>query len=436
MLALTESCWLYALAIAVAALAGSGSPPSWPLWLLLSYVNLWCNLLPDSDAGSRVLLAARLLAAVVAIVALGLVPVRLDVLPLALYLVWHSRALAEYDVPEERYRAAVFAGVLGGVAALLLRAFLPSLSPGMATAMTVAVAGFAAMALLNLTFAQRLQLVAEENLAPAAGKSWLIAAGMAAGGIVATGFLVLTVPPAARAGLAALGIIGQGVAFALYYALLPLVSLIFALLYGPLAALLRHLHLPQSKLHQQPIGGFTQLRQQQAVVNVALDRWLHAAGWLLVGLAVVAVLLFVSGGIRRRLDPERTNSDRRRSVWRWSLLGDWLARKKQQATGTAASLLPQPRRTGPPRSVRDLYVDVQRQVSRLGYGRRPEQTALEHCALLAEQLPAVAPALRRLAVGYGDERYGGVPPTETLPTLLPDWQRIVAECRAKESNGT
>jgi hypothetical protein len=147
---------------------------------------------------------------------------------------------------------------------------------------------------------------------------------------------------------------------------------------------------------------------------------------------VLGVLLLVSSGIRRRADPARRSSQQRAGVWQWSFLGDWLAqwgKRAEEAAGAAGALLARPAALGRPRSVRELYLDVQRQAKRLGYDRRPEQTALEHCALLAQRLPAVAAALHRVAVGYGDERYGAVPPATALPPLLPDWQAIVAACK-------
>lgn len=55
---------------------------------------------------------------------------------------------------------------------------------------------------------------------------------------------------------------------------------------------------------------------------------------------------------------------------------------------------------------------------------------------LAQRLPAAAPSLQRLAVGYGEERYGGSDPALRLPALLPDWRRIIEECRANEPHGT
>ncbi|HEV7216615.1 MAG TPA: hypothetical protein VGP33_16015, partial [Chloroflexota bacterium] len=124
---MTESCWLYTLAIALTneQPAGGSSLPPWPLWLAVSFANLFANLLPEPAPGDRVLLAVRLLAAVGGIGLLGLLPPRPEYFALAVYLVWHSRALAELDVAEARYRSTVFAGAIGVLAALLVRAFAP-----------------------------------------------------------------------------------------------------------------------------------------------------------------------------------------------------------------------------------------------------------------------------------------------------------------------
>ena len=421
------------------ALAGSGRPPAWPIWFAVSFINLLANVLPEPTPGDRPLLAARLLAAAGGIVLLGLLPLHPEYLVLAVYLVWHSRSLAELDVPEARYRATVVAGVIGMLAALVIRAFAPILPGTLAVEQTVALATFAGAALLSLIVAQRLQLIEEENLVPSGGSTWIIAAtavSVAAGG---TALLVLLAPPTAHGGLALLRILGNLLLVLLYYLLLPVVSLLFALVYGPLARLVAGMHLPPPHQPAQPDAAFAQLRQQQALLNSALDRWLHVAGWVLVALVLLAVLLLVSGGIRRRSDPSRRNGEQRASVWRWSLLGDWLGQWGQRGGAAAAAvsaLLTRPIAFGQPRTVREIYQDVQRHALRLGYGRRPEQTALEHCTLLAERLPSVAPALQRLAVGYGGERYGGVPPADALSTLLPDWRQIVEACKVDGRNGT
>jgi hypothetical protein len=436
---LTESCWLYTVAIALAMLTGSGSPPPWPLWFVFSLANLGANLLPEPEGGDRALLATRLLAAASAIAVLGLLPPRPEFLALTVYLVWHGRRIAELDVPEGRYRATVFAGALGVLAALLVRAFLPTRPAALATAQALAVAAFAGAALFSLIVAQRRQLMEEEDLAPSGAGIWIIAATAVGAAVGGTALLVLLVPPLAQGGLVVLALLGHLLLLGLFYLLLPVVSLLFALIYGPLAGLLRGLHLPPPHPPEQPTTAFEQMLRQQTAFNAALDRWLHLAEWLAVALIVLAVLLLVSSGIRRRVDPSRRRSDQRTSVWRWNLLADWLAQLGKRAGGAAAAagaLLPRPNAGGGPRSVREMYVELQRMTARLGYGRRPEQTALEHCALVAERLPDIAPALRRLAVGYGDERYGGVPATETLPMLLPDWQQIIDACRVGEPNGT
>jgi hypothetical protein len=437
LLALTESCWLYALAITLAngqPVAGTTLPP-WPLWFAVSSANLFANLLPEPEPRDRVLLAARLLAAAAGIGLLGLLPPRPEDLALAAYLVWHSRALAELDVPEARYRSSVFAGTVGVLATLLIRAFAHVQAPDLATAQTVTVAAFAAAATLSLLVAQRLQLIEEEDLAPSGGSAWVMDGAAVGSAILATALLLLLVPPTAHGGLALLTLLGNLLLGALYYLLLPIVTLFFALIYGPLSDLLRGMHLPPPRAPAQPDAAFARLRQQQALLNAALDNWLHVAEGLLAALVVLAVLLLVSGGIRRRADPMRRSSELRASVWQWNLLADWLAQWGRRAGAAAAVLLTQPTSLGQPRSVRDIYLDVQRRAGKLGCGRRPEQTALEHCALLAQRLPAVAPALQRVAVGYGDERYGGVPPATALPQLLPDWQAIVAACREDEANG-
>lgn len=436
MLALTESCWLFVLASALAAVAGSGLPSLWPLWFALIYVNIFSNLLPETEAGDRVLLAARLLAAATAIAVLGPLPPRPEFLALAVYLVWHCRTLAELDVPEARYRASVFAGVIGVLIALLLHAILAG---SQASTQTVTVAAFAVTAVLSLMVAQRQQLVEEEDLAPSGGGAWVIAATAIGFVICGTALLVLLVPPVAQGGVAALAFLGNLLLLALFYLLLPIVSLFFNLLYGPLSALLRGLRLPPPRPPTQSNTAFEQLLRQQALLNSALDRWLHVGEWILVGLIVLAVLVLVSGGIRRHLDPVRRRSEQRSSVWRWSLLADWLAQWRARAGAVAiaaGTFLTRPGAAGQPHSVREAYLDVQRHASRLGYGRRPDQTALEHCGVLAERLPTVALALHRLAVGYGDEHYGGVAPAEALPPLLPDWRRIVDACIGDGQDGT
>lgn len=435
LLALAESCWLYALAITLATLQPAGSPSPWPLWFTVSVANLFANLLPEPASGDRLLLATRLLAAAAGIGLLGLLPPRPEYLALAVYLVWHSRAIAELDVPEARYRSTVFAGAVGVLAALLIRAFAPAPARELATAQTVAVAVFAGAALLSLLLAQRQQLIEEEDLAPGGGATWVIGGSAVGSAILVTGLLALLVPPAAHGGLALLQVLGNLLLAALYYLLLPVAFLFFALIYGPLSNLLHGLHLPPPRPPAQPEAALAKMRQQQALLNASLDHWLHVAGWLFVALVVLAVLLLVSGGIRRRADPARRGSEQRTNVWQWRLLGDWLAQRGRRAAATAV-LLAHPTARGQPRSVREIYRDVQRRAGRLGCGRRPEQTALEHCAVLAQRLPAVAPALQRVAGGYGDERYGGVPPATTLPRLLPDWQAIVAACREDEANGT
>lgn len=438
LLALTESCWLYALAITLAngqPVAGDRLPP-WPLWFAVSFANLFANLLPEPAPHDRVLLAMRLLAAAAGVGLLGLLPPRPEVLALAVYLIWHSRALAELDVPEARYRSTVFAGAVGVLAALLIRAFAPLQAPDLATPQTVAVAAFAAAALLSLLVAQRLQLINEEDLAPDGGSTWIIGGSAVGVVIFGTALLVLLVPPTAHGGLVLLSLLGNLLLGALYYLLLPIMSLLFALIYAPLSNLLRGMHLPPPRAPAQPDAAFARMRQQQALLNAAFDNWLHVAEWLFVALVVLAVLLLVSGGIRRRADPSRRNSEQRASIWQWRLLSDWLAQWGRRAAAVTATLLTHPTSLGKPRSVRELYLDVQRRAGTLGYGRRPEQTALEHCDLLAQRLPAVAISLHRVAVGYGDERYGGVLPATALPQLLPDWQAIVAACREDEANGT
>lgn len=436
LLALTESCWLYALAITLANAQPAGSPPPWPLWFAVSIANLFANLLPEPAPGDRVLLATRLLAAAAGIGMLGLLPPRPEDLGLAVYLVWHSRALAELDVPEARYRSAVFAGAVGVLAALLIRAFARVQARELATAQMVAVAVFAAAALLSLLAAQRRQLIEEEDLTPSGGATWVIGGSAVGSAILVTGLLALVVPPAAHGGLTVLQMLGNLLMGALYYLLLPVAFLFFALIYGPLSNLLRGLHLPPPRPPAQPAAALAKMRQQQALLNASLDRWLHVAEWLLVALVVLGVLLLVSGGIRRRADPARRGSEQRASVWQWRLLGDWLAQRGRRAAAATTVLLAHPTALGQPRSVREIYLDVQRRAGRLGYGRRPEQTALEHCAVLAQRLPDVAPSLQRVAVGYGDERYGGAPPATALPRLLPDWQAIVAACREDEAHGT
>lgn len=437
LLAALESCWLFALAVFLAQVGEGAAPPAAALYLA-AFANLWFNLLPEPEGGSRLLLAGRLGAALLAVALLGLLPPRPEFVALALYLAWHARALAEVDVPEGRYRDSVFAGALGLAATLLARALAPP--PALATAQAVAVIAFAVLAPGALLLAQRLQLMEEEDLAPSGAKSWAIGGGALIAGALATALLVLLVPGLAPLGLAGLQLLGRALGTALYFLLLPLAWLLFTLFYNPLLWLLQRIHISRMPRPQSPGAdpALEQLRRQQETLNGLLSSWAHVALWLLLGLAALALLLTVGVGIRRRADPARRSRDQRRSVWRWSLFGDWLAgllrQAAQAAPGLAGLRLPG-RVAGPPRSARELYVDVQRRAAALGWARPPQQTALEHCALLARHLPTAATALETLAAGYGAERYGGTPPAQTLPALLPAWRQIVETCEARRTDG-
>ncbi|GEM_PF-4465528 len=441
LLALLETAWLVAVATVVGAMIGDNDSPPTPLLIALaSFANLFFNLLPGAASGRVAGAAGRLGAAVLAILALGLFPPRVPFVLLALLLVWHARSLAEDDLPEARYRAAVVAGTLGVTVALLARTVLPAMPPAARTEQNWAALVFAAVALVSLVYAQRLQLMEEDELADSGRKIWGAALAAVAGGAAATALLVALVPSLARAGLAGLHLAASLVGTALYYLLLPVGYLLFAILYGPLLALLRRAHAVQPP--QQPRGAnpLEQLRQQQEAMNHTLDGWLTIAMWVAIALAALAVLLLVSGAVRRRAETSQRASDQRESVWRWSYLGDWLAQLlRRRSTGQTLSL---PGRSGKrnanatPRSAREMYVSLQVRAARLGSGRLPRQTALEHCGDLAGRLPGVAPALRRLAVGYGDERYGAVAPAVVVPTLLDDWRQIVEACDVMEHHGT
>jgi hypothetical protein len=251
--------------------------------------------------------------------------------------------------------------------------------------------------------------------------------------VVATVLLVLLVPGLARAGLAGLHLAGILLGVVLYYLFLPVAYLLFLLLYEPLSSLLRRFHLPPPQVQSGP-NVFEQLRRQQESTSAALGSWLHLLLWLVIALAALFVLLLVSSGIRRRLDPSRRGSDLRESVWSWGLAGKWLAGLFRRTPSG-----PRPpafrRRRGEPRSAREMYVELQRRAAVLGYARPPEQTAQEHCARLARRLPDVAAPLQRLAAGYGAERYGGMSPDATLPVLLLEWRQIVAACERAEKHG-
>jgi hypothetical protein len=274
----------------------------------------------------------------------------------------------------------------------------------------------------------------EHDLAPGGQKSWAIALAASAAAVVATVLLVLLVPGLARAGLAALHVAGNLLGLVLFYLFLPIAYLLFLLLYEPLSALLLRFHMPPPKVQSGP-NVFEQLRRQQESTSAALGSWLHLLLWLVIGLAALFVLLLVSSGIRRRLDPTRRSSDLRESVWSWDVAGDWLAgllRRAQPDLATSSLR----RWRGEPRSAREMYVELQRRAATLGCARPPEQTAQEHCALLARRLPDVAKLLERLAAGYGAERYGGISAEATLPALLPEWRQIVAACELAGHHGS
>lgn len=439
LLAAIEACWLYAAAAVLGPATDAGVPPAWPLLAAVIFANLLFNLLPVPDGGSRPLLAGRLGAAALGMLALGLFPLRATYVAFAIYVAWHARNLAEHEVAEERYRAAIFAGVIGVGAALLARA-LAGLPADLARAQDWAVAGFAVAAPLSLALAQRLQLQAEEDLAPAGGKGWLIAGGAVLAGIAATAALVAVAPGTARLGLALLDLAGAALSTLVYYLLLPIAYLLFGVLYGPLSALLQRIHPAARPAQPQNPGLLDQLRHQQETMNHSLGQWLGAAEWALIALAALVVLLIVSAGIRRRRDPSRRTPDARRSVWRWRFLRDWLAGLLRQAGELAvapATLLPTAsRRPAVPRSAREAYLDVQARAVRLGWPAPPQHTAHEYCVTLGAKLPAAGQSLARLADAYGDEQYGGATPGGALPALLADWRQIVAESEAAAQHGT
>ena len=282
------------------------------------------------------------------------------------------------------------------------------------------------------------ELVREESGgASGGGGIWNLTIGVSMGLVMAVGALTgaLTVDSIVQATRGVFVVFVLAVIFPFFIAATVIFSIIAAIF--PDVNLTGLLGPAEGVSPSPPVQGTQLVETQRTPLRELPFDVVGVATWVLVALAIVAVLLLASRGLRRARGKraQRPGQDRE-SLGSWPLLGrqmrDWLnslwARARRQEAVSEpvdglAGLRGRPEWSGT-LSVREMYALLQKRAAAIGHPRATHQTPSEYLRTLQTALPDLAPHLVPITSAYIQARYGPLPASgSAVQAATRAWER-------------